>query len=83
MIGFVGIVLVQVPVYIAEIAPQDMRGSLGSVNQVGCAFEPFYSYCFCYSWCYSCFNDWFNYSFYEIALSDNWNIAVLSTGTFC
>jgi hypothetical protein len=49
MIGFVGIVLVQVPVYIAEIAPQDMRGSLGSVNQVGCAFEPFYSYCFCYS----------------------------------
>lgn len=25
----------QVPVYIAEIAPQNMRGSLGSVNQVG------------------------------------------------
>lgn len=24
----------QVPVYIAEIAPQNMRGSLGSVNQV-------------------------------------------------
>lgn len=24
----------QVPVYIAEIAPQDKRGALGSVNQV-------------------------------------------------
>ena len=26
---------VQVPVYIAEIAPQNLRGGLGSVNQVG------------------------------------------------
>ncbi|CAI0392267.1 unnamed protein product [Linum tenue] len=34
--GFgVGIISYTVPVYIAEIAPQNMRGSLGSVNQVG------------------------------------------------
>ncbi|KAJ6367094.1 hypothetical protein OIU77_003469 [Salix suchowensis] len=33
--GFgVGIISYTVPVYIAEIAPQDMRGSLGSVNQL-------------------------------------------------
>ncbi|KVH92353.1 General substrate transporter [Cynara cardunculus var. scolymus] len=35
--GFgVGVISYTVPVYIAEIAPQNMRGSLGSVNQVGC-----------------------------------------------
>ncbi|RZC66421.1 hypothetical protein C5167_010120 [Papaver somniferum] len=28
-----GLTISEVPVYIAEIAPQDMRGSLGSVNQ--------------------------------------------------
>ncbi|RZC44582.1 hypothetical protein C5167_037530 [Papaver somniferum] len=33
--GFgVGVISYVVPVYIAEIAPQDMRGSLGSVNQL-------------------------------------------------
>ncbi|XAR73864.1 hypothetical protein NMG60_11007977 [Bertholletia excelsa] len=33
--GFgVGIISYTVPVYIAEISPQDMRGSLGSVNQL-------------------------------------------------
>jgi SP family facilitated glucose transporter-like MFS transporter 8 len=33
--GFgVGIISYTVPVYIAEIAPQNMRGGLGSVNQV-------------------------------------------------
>ncbi|GAY43072.1 hypothetical protein CUMW_071800 [Citrus unshiu] len=34
--GFgVGIISYTVPVYIAEIAPQNLRGALGSVNQVG------------------------------------------------
>ncbi|XP_045829243.1 sugar transporter ERD6-like 6 isoform X1 [Trifolium pratense] len=34
--GFgVGIISYVVPVYIAEISPENMRGSLGSVNQVG------------------------------------------------
>lgn len=34
MEGFgVGIISYTVPVYIAEIAPQNMRGSLGSINQ--------------------------------------------------
>jgi len=28
------IICYQVPVYIAEISPQNMRGALGSVNQV-------------------------------------------------
>jgi len=33
--GFgVGIISYTVPVYIAEIAPQNMRGGLGSVNQL-------------------------------------------------
>lgn len=31
----------QVPVYIAEIAPQTMRGALGSVNQVSFGFLNF------------------------------------------
>ncbi|KAF2309984.1 hypothetical protein GH714_006064 [Hevea brasiliensis] len=35
--GFgVGIISYTVPIYIAEIAPQNLRGALGSVNQVGC-----------------------------------------------
>ena len=41
----------QVPVYIAEIAPQNMRGSLGSVNQVGFVIvsnSAFYPHCFSY-----------------------------------
>uniref|UniRef100_A0A2P2LF75 Major facilitator superfamily (MFS) profile domain-containing protein n=1 Tax=Rhizophora mucronata TaxID=61149 RepID=A0A2P2LF75_RHIMU len=34
--GFgVGIISYTVPIYIAEISPQNLRGSLGSVNQVG------------------------------------------------
>ena len=41
----------QVPVYVAEIAPQNMRGSLGSVNQVGFVIvsnSAFYPHCFSY-----------------------------------
>ncbi|XP_043711458.1 sugar transporter ERD6-like 6 [Telopea speciosissima] len=35
MVGFgVGVISYTVPVYIAEIAPQNMRGTLGSVNQL-------------------------------------------------
>ncbi|KAJ4965798.1 hypothetical protein NE237_017647 [Protea cynaroides] len=35
--GFgVGVISYTVPVYIAEIAPQNMRGGLGSVNQLSC-----------------------------------------------
>ncbi|QHO47856.1 sugar transporter ERD6-like 6 isoform X2 [Arachis hypogaea] len=34
IIGWLAISFAKVPVYIAEIAPQNMRGSLGSVNQL-------------------------------------------------
>ncbi|XP_061950111.1 sugar transporter ERD6-like 6 [Populus nigra] len=43
--GFgVGIISYTVPVYIAEIAPQDMRGSLGSVNQLSVTIGILLSY---------------------------------------
>ncbi|KAH9758738.1 Sugar transporter ERD6-like 6 [Citrus sinensis] len=35
IIGWLAISFARVPVYIAEIAPQNLRGALGSVNQVG------------------------------------------------
>ncbi|KAK1395630.1 Sugar transporter ERD [Heracleum sosnowskyi] len=43
--GFgVGIISYTVPVYIAEIAPQNMRGGLGSVNQLGVTIGIMLSY---------------------------------------
>ncbi|KAG6729658.1 hypothetical protein I3842_01G040700 [Carya illinoinensis] len=45
--GFgVGIISYTVPVYIAEIAPQNMRGSLGSVNQLSVTIGLMLSYLF-------------------------------------
>ncbi|XP_066362292.1 sugar transporter ERD6-like 4 isoform X2 [Miscanthus floridulus] len=43
--GFgVGIISYTVPVYIAEISPQNMRGALGSVNQLSVTFGIFLAY---------------------------------------
>ncbi|RWW59204.1 hypothetical protein BHE74_00033872 [Ensete ventricosum] len=38
IIADLGLSLSEVPVYIAEIAPQNLRGALGSVNQVNLCF---------------------------------------------
>lgn len=75
------IILVQVPVYIAEIAPQSLIGALGSVNQV------WRMYCFTftlhsvhllhYKMPLNCT------CFYGVALYNYWDHAIVFAGTIC
>ncbi|OMO84403.1 General substrate transporter [Corchorus olitorius] len=46
IIGWLAISFAKVPVYIAEIAPQNMRGSLGSVNQLSVTIGIMLAYLF-------------------------------------
>lgn len=66
------------PVYIAEIAPQNMRGSLGSVNQVG------------YVTLFVVLSFYVKHMFIEqifffpiVAFCNNWDYAGLLARTFC
>ncbi|KAL6493100.1 hypothetical protein OROGR_032859 [Orobanche gracilis] len=80
--GFgVGIISYTVPVYIAEIAPQNLRGALGSVNQV------WRMYCFTFT-LHSVHLLHYKMPlngtcFYGIALYNYWDHAILFAGTIC